>query len=444
MSRFDTRRSDWLVVFALAWMMGLIAVPIAWAQEVVVQNDSVTDFGDVGIVGGFVTGEEGGAWLTSPCNGAIIEVQILWLAALPGVPHLGNNIWIREAGAFPVPGAVMQQLEGPVLQAGGLNLFRTVDEFGAELNVPVLENQTFSLTLEFGEATDPITGSVVRDIDGCQSGKNVLFATPGGWLDFCLVLAGDLVFRAVIDCTVPPGACCRSDGVCVDDVEPDACTDAGGEFQGSDSVCDDITCPEPLQACCFPPHDCLNLQSSICIGATGFPQGPGTRCDLIECFPAGACCLPDGSCLDGVTPEQCDQLAGSFQGNETTCAGVECPQPLGACCKSNGFCLEMIETDCDVIPNSRWPGPATDCEDVDQDGIADACMVTCGDPSQDVDGDCDVDLDDYDQFMGCISQPSEDAGPLCICADIDGDGDVDLHDYFEFANSFTGAGPGCP
>ena len=104
----------------------------------------------------------------------------------------------------------------------------------------------------------------------------------------------------------------------------------------------------------------------------------------------------------------------------------------------------MIEDECEVIPNSRWAGMNTSCTDSDNDGVADDCMIECGDPPQDVDGDCDVDLDDFDQFIGCVSKPSEEAGPLCFCADRDGDGDVDMHDYFDFANSFTGPGPGCP
>ena len=37
----------------------------------------------------------------------------------------------------------------------------------------------------------------------------------------------------------------------------------------------------------------------------------------------GACCLPDGSCEDGTSLD----CAAGFQGAETTCSNVECPQP---------------------------------------------------------------------------------------------------------------------
>lgn len=43
--------------------------------------------------------------------------------------------------------------------------------------------------------------------------------------------------------------------------------------------------------------------------------------------PTGACCLPDGSCLDGQTVDQCAAAGGTYQGNSTTCAAANCPPP---------------------------------------------------------------------------------------------------------------------
>ncbi|MCP4248797.1 MAG: hypothetical protein GY778_17270, partial [bacterium] len=39
----------------------------------------------------------------------------------------------------------------------------------------------------------------------------------------------------------------------------------------------------------------------------------------------GACCFGDASCLDFLTPADCSAQGGTFQGEETTCAGVTCP-----------------------------------------------------------------------------------------------------------------------
>ena len=48
--------------------------------------------------------------------------------------------------------------------------------------------------------------------------------------------------------------------------------------------------------------------------------------------PAGACCLDDGGCLDGVTADTCTGQGGVYQGDGTTCATADCPDPF---CYSN-------------------------------------------------------------------------------------------------------------
>jgi hypothetical protein len=70
------------------------------------------------------------------------------------------------------------------------------------LAVPMTTGQNFVVALQFLNATNVGAGgaSVFRDVNGCQSGRNVLFAQGLGWVDFCVFLTGDLVIRAVIDC----------------------------------------------------------------------------------------------------------------------------------------------------------------------------------------------------------------------------------------------------
>lgn len=43
----------------------------------------------------------------------------------------------------------------------------------------------------------------------------------------------------------------------------------------------------------------------------------------------GACCLPDGSCKDGMTQAQCQSLGGTYMGDGHTCASVKCPSGNG-------------------------------------------------------------------------------------------------------------------
>ena len=106
------------------------------------------------------------------------------------------------------------------------------------------------------------------------------------------------------------------------------------------------------------------------------PQGPGTNCAATICFPIGAACLPDGSCVDGVTPEEAAMLGGVFQGDGTECATTNCPEPVGAACFPNGACLELTEAQA-LTAGATWAGPGTTCEDANQNGTADACETSC-------------------------------------------------------------------
>ena len=187
---------------AAAGLVIAAATATVTADEVTVQNDSFDTLGTP--VGDFVAGEHAGVRLTSPCDGAIVAVQIAWQGTEPGqLPSLEQAITIYEGDTFPDPGAELETLVGPVMTPGFINEFRYLDDTkNFPLNVPVTSGQQFYVILEFANPTDVGNGgaSVVRDLDGCQPGKNVLFAIPGEWLNFCIFLTGDLVIRAVVDC----------------------------------------------------------------------------------------------------------------------------------------------------------------------------------------------------------------------------------------------------
>jgi hypothetical protein len=45
-----------------------------------------------------------------------------------------------------------------------------------------------------------------------------------------------------------------------------------------------------------------------------------------SCYiPTGACCLWDGTCIDDLTVDQCTGMNGTYMGDDTLCAEVECP-----------------------------------------------------------------------------------------------------------------------
>jgi hypothetical protein len=177
----------------------LILLPhrAATGQEVVVKNDSVTDFSEAAILPGFVSGEKAAAWLTTPCKGHIVRVQILWLSLFGGTgDSLQESIEIFQAGSFPTPGSQLLELLGPLMVDGALN------EFTVPFPIAVDQNQTFVVSFKFFAAPPALGPSVVTDTDNCQAGKNGIFAIPpSDWLNSCsLGVSGDFVIRAVVDC----------------------------------------------------------------------------------------------------------------------------------------------------------------------------------------------------------------------------------------------------
>jgi hypothetical protein len=177
---------------------------MAPATEVVVQNDSL-GAGDQGIIqAGFDAGESAAAWLTSPCNGDIVAVQVFWRSLTGTEPQsVEESITIFEAGSFPVPGAELSTIVGPVMTDAVFNEFRFLDENQTiPLNVPVTNGQTFVVSFKFLNDPNPAAGpSVVNDVDGCQGGRNGIDAAGLGWVNACLLgVGGDWVIRAVVNC----------------------------------------------------------------------------------------------------------------------------------------------------------------------------------------------------------------------------------------------------
>ena len=184
----------------------MAVIQTASAVEITVQNDSLTDFGQGAIQSGFVAGEIGATWLTAPCDGVIVAAQVFWRSLNGGTsPIIHAEISISEAGVFPEPGTQLEAIIGPVLNDGVFNEYRFLDENSViPLIVPVTEGEEYVLGFQFDST--PISGgpSLITDVDGCQAGKNAIFATPpNAWFDSCLSgVSGDFVIRAVVECPV--------------------------------------------------------------------------------------------------------------------------------------------------------------------------------------------------------------------------------------------------
>ena len=332
-------------------------------------------------------------------SSASVSTTTQWsLLIYEGTPATGNLV-----AEFNSDGLILPHLVLPPGTAG-VNLQLTVDpgdpeqifltddgssSFSIAIRIDVHNNQTADPCF-----VGPPTGSnafMATDLSGLSAPtQNWLFGLNcgplgcppnGGWSTFggLNVLcrpSGDWVARATwssTSCTPGVGACCLSDGTCLDSTLQSDCTVLGGTFQGDSSTCATVTCVEEPGPCCFEATgNCIQLPASQCLGAGGIVSGtPGDDCPLV-CFPVGAVCFPDGTCQDGLTPDDATAMGGIFQGHGTDCATTVCPQPTGACCFDNGFCIELTEADC-IAAAATWMGFGTDCTDADQNGTADVC-----------------------------------------------------------------------
>ncbi|MEO1583175.1 MAG: GC-type dockerin domain-anchored protein [Planctomycetota bacterium] len=224
----------------------------------------------------------------------------------------------------------------------------------------------------------------MTDTDGANQTDNWINAIdcgplgcPSGWSSFQTFPAlcrptGDWMLRATwtsFSCSDQTGACCDGDGNCFDLTQGE-CDSIMGSYEGAGTSCTGFTCPIPEGACCLTNGNCLLLSESDCDLLSGEWQGGNSECNGSLC-PVGAACLPDGTCIGGITELEAGMLGGTFLGVGTECQGVDCPQPRGACCIATTLnCLQFTEEECDLIPDAVWGGADSIC-DTDGDGLSD-------------------------------------------------------------------------
>ncbi len=178
------------------------------------------------------------------------------------------------------------------------------------------------------------------------------------------------------------GACCFPIGICVDNAWREHCENAGASYRGGGTSCEmdpcfscgngvvgigeecddgntfgNDGCDEHCQlegACCFPSGDCVdNAGEMVCEKFGGAYQGDGVSCSTVFCSLCGdgvvegteecddgnlrnrdgcdqfcrlegACCFPNGICMDNSWREQCESVGAVYQGGGTTCAASSC------------------------------------------------------------------------------------------------------------------------
>lgn len=118
----------------------------------------------------------------------------------------------------------------------------------------------------------------------------------------------------------------------------------------------------PGGACCQPDGTCVNdVTGTDCADLLGGSYfGDFTLCELENCEGVGACCL-GVSCQD-LTEAECGVMGGTYKGDGSDCAFI--PDPCdtssnGACCRYDGDCEEISEYDCVFDPRLDTPGAFT-------------------------------------------------------------------------------------
>ena len=389
---------------------------------IVVKNDQLPDdmegfSGTLGLLGAFNFQEEQLVYLTSPCDGFIVAIDIL---VASGNGYFGQSVeqslglfefgscdgiggLNRSFTALQQPGIGDAILFGPVLTVSPS--VATPHRFGfldqnqtLAMRVPVTAGQKFVISFEWGEdwCTNGCTGGcticsvytgpfIPHDALGCTPCSNGVHGPPFG-LDTCFFpSSGNVIMRAIIECAVADDACCLPDGSCAV-MSPSDCTISLGEFQGPATDCAGAGCTELVGACCtLDPALCSSTTQALCnlvsgtwLGSigNGFDCFAGDPCNLQG---LGACCLTETSCWNAQTTESdCETIiGGTWKGLGTDCnANLSICTPTGACCFSTGGCLDdQTEANCLLAPGATWLGEGIVCVG---DGPPDsACLPPC-------------------------------------------------------------------
>ncbi|MEM7310047.1 MAG: hypothetical protein AAF682_25450 [Planctomycetota bacterium] len=180
----------------------LAALPLsasAFADVKVYQNDSLplTGGGVVACQAGFIANEIGAASFdVPPSDGKILILEAQWWACdgsgIGFAQPRPMQVQVYPAGG-PNPGAPVYVSPDVTATPGFLNLFPIADQ---NLTFDGGDTFTVGIQLQPSGLFQQFT-TLATDADGCQPGKSLIFAIPGGWADACSFgVSGDMFVRA--------------------------------------------------------------------------------------------------------------------------------------------------------------------------------------------------------------------------------------------------------
>lgn len=165
------------------------------------------------------------------------------------------------------------------------------------------------------------------------------------------------------DCADKPcvqrGCCCTETGPPRNFVTQMACQGANPHdsqwFSGQS--CSETDCAQ-YGCCCVDGVGTPDSTKPLCDAAGGTFHYGDEDCSTTNCADTvtGACCVDDGSCVDGVTVQDC---GGAFSANQT-CAQVGC-QEVSCCCPADGSPSSVITQAACTALNGYWNAGDYDC-----------------------------------------------------------------------------------
>ncbi|MCH2141651.1 MAG: hypothetical protein MK077_01460 [Phycisphaerales bacterium] len=243
-----------------------------------------------------------------------------------------------------------------------------------------------------------------------------------------------------IDMVTGPFCVCGADWTSFQQL-PGICTPSGDWVLRSTYT--PFGCAPASGACCVGDGSCDVTTETACAVEGGDYQGDGTSCDGINCpQPQGACCIAsNGNCVDSEI-EVCAAFGGEWFFGET-CATYIC-FPEGACCLPDGSCVEASNPESCADAAGVFQGDGTECSAIECPAPTGACCTDNGD-------DCFV-LEEADcvLFGGSWLGAGTNCDDPSICnpspcpADVDGDDVVGVDDLLEILGTWgqTGSLPG--
>jgi hypothetical protein len=201
-----------------------------------------------------------------------------------------------------------------------------------------------------------------------------------------------------------------------------------------------VNCTPGVGACCLPNGSCIQTSSAECQTQNGTFRGDGTDCATANCpQPTGACCFPNGFCVPNLTATQCSGAGGTFAGANTAC-GPNSTCPTGACCLPNGSCVSVTSAQC-AAQSGTFRGVGVACAGANCPQPTGACCFANGFCLSLTEAACQGAGGTWKGALTtCADGNNNGQADICELAcrpDFNRDGTLDFFDYLDFVGAFS-------